>query len=66
MYVPGRHKDTAMDNTLSDTGVVGGVVAVAAAAAAAADELLLVVSRQDPLRMEEAQQARVRLEQRRA
>ena len=56
MYVPGRHKDTAMDNTLSDTGVVGGVVAVAAAAAAAAaDELLLVVSRQDPLHMEEAQ-----------
>ena len=58
MYVPGRHKDTAMDNTLSDTGVVGGVggvVAVAAAAAAAADELLLVVSRQGPLHMEEAQ-----------
>ena len=53
MYVPGRHKDTAMDNTLSDTGVVGGVVAVAAAAAA--DELLLVVSRQGPLHMEEAQ-----------
>ena len=62
MYVPGRHKDTAMDNTLSDTGVVGGVVAVAVAA----DELRLVVSRRGPLRMEEAQQAKLRLGQRRA
>jgi len=39
MGVPGRHKDTAMDNTLSDTGVVAGVVAVVVAA----DELLPAV-----------------------
>ena len=50
MDVPGRHKDTAMDNTLSDTGVVADVVAVAVAA----DELLLVVRWQGPLRMVEA------------
>lgn len=60
MDVPGRHKDTAMDNTLSDTGVVADVVAVAVAA----DELLLVVRWQGPLRMVEAQQARLRLGQR--
>lgn len=57
MDVLGRHKDTAMDNTLSDTGVVADVVAVAVAA----DELLLAVRWQGPLRTVEAQQARLRL-----
>jgi hypothetical protein len=60
MDVPGRHKDIATDNTLSDTGVVEGVVVVAVAA----DELLLAVRWQGPLRMEEARQARLRPGQR--